>query len=316
MRGPPLPVRRPLSGWHAAALVAAVALAGCSKIDYLPANPVAGWYPPVVLMHRGGGYDCGPGLSCMPNTLPAVLHGFDTLDGAEVDIQISADGTIWLGHDNATHDCAGNQIGCFQDLHDSAIDPVAYCDGASPCTPDPVSPSTTCIQHYVRLEEVFAAVSGVQPSKMISLDVKGQYCRSLGIQDAQRMGEEVARLVRAHAMDWRVLAETSQLNFLDQVGDSPLYTFVVSLGDVDAPLSSAVDRGARGISFKFAPGSEPMNASVVEGIHRVGQRVILWTINATDVDLCAARRAVPDVIETDMPDFVEYVSSVCGISGP
>jgi glycerophosphoryl diester phosphodiesterase len=289
-------------------------LAACSKIDYLPASPVAGWYPPVVLMHRGGGYDCAPGLSCMPNTLPAVLHGFDTLDGAEVDIEISADGTLWLGHDNETLDCAGNQIGCFQDLHDSAVDAVAYCNGASSCT----AGSPGCVQHYVRLEEVFAAITGVQPSKMISLDIKGQYCRSLGIDDARHMAEEVDRLVRAYAMDWRVLAETSQLAFLDPVGGgaSPIYPWVVSLGDVDAPLSSAVDRGATGISFKFAPGSEPMNASVVAGIHRVGQRVILWTINAADVDACAARRAAPDVIETDMPDWVEYVTSVCGISGP
>ena len=95
--------RRILSS--AAAALALLALGGCSKIEYLPDKPLEAWSPPRVLMHRGGGNDCGPGLPCWPNTLPAVLHGLDTLDGAEVDIQLTADGTLWLGHDNQVYDC-------------------------------------------------------------------------------------------------------------------------------------------------------------------------------------------------------------------
>ncbi|MGC4000180.1 MAG: glycerophosphodiester phosphodiesterase family protein [Anaeromyxobacter sp.] len=287
------------------ALAAGLLLGGCSKFDYLPDAPVEGWSPTVVLMHRGGGHDCGPGLSCMPNTLPAVLHGFETLDGAEVDIQITADKTLWLGHDNETLDCAGNQIGCFQDLSDAQIDAVAYCDGGQPCA---AGSSETCIQHYVRVDEVFQAISGLQPEKLISLDIKGQYCRSIGVEEAKHMANEVDRLVRLHQLDGRVLAETSQLNFLDGVVDkrTPLYSFVVSLGDVDAPLGAAHERGATGISFKYAPGSERMDASVVAGIHGTGKRVILWTINE-DQDLLDTWAAAPDVIETDRPDFFDVV---------
>lgn len=301
-----LPARRLLTGAAGAALAAALALGGCSKIDYLEDNAIQGWSPTVVLMHRGGGDDCGPGKACWPNTLPAVLHGLDTLDGAEVDIQISADKTLWLGHDNEALDCAGNQIGCFQDLSDGQVDAVAYCDGAAPCTKDSTSP--TCIQHYVRAEEVFAGIAGVHPEKMISLDIKGQYCRSVGAEDARHMANEVDRLVRAYGMYWRVLAETSQLNFLDNVESmgTPVYTFVVSLGDVDGPLGVASTRGAEGISFKWDPASEPMNASVVDGIHRKGFRIILWTIDAPE-DIAGAWAARPDVIETDAPDFFQHV---------
>jgi glycerophosphoryl diester phosphodiesterase len=320
MPGTRVPARRLLSGAPTATTalgalaLAAVALGGCAKFDYLPDNPIQGWSPPVVLMHRGGGDDCGSTstVPCWPNTLPAVLHGFETLDGAEVDIQITVDGTLWLGHDNEVLDCAGNPVGggqCFQDLHDGDIDAVAYCDGTASCTPD-ASNSATCIQHYVRAEEVFQGISGVQPEKMISLDIKGQYCKSLGVEDARHMADEVDRLVRAYDMGYRVMAETSQLEFLDPIVSkgTPIYTFVVSLGDVDGPLGAAAHRHATGISFKWAPESEPMNASVVAGIHGKGYRIILWTIDAP-ADIAAAWASAPDVIETDAPDFFQHVSA-------
>jgi glycerophosphoryl diester phosphodiesterase len=307
MPGTRVPARRILS---AAGGAAALALAACSRIDYLPDNQIAGWSPPVVLMHRGGGTDCGPTstVPCWPNTLPAVLHGFETLDGAEVDIQISADGTLWLGHDNETVDCAGNQQGCFQDLHDAQVDAFAYCDGAAPCAPDSTSPS--CVQHYVRAEDVFRAIAGVQPEKMISLDIKGQYCRSLGVDDARRMADAVDGLVRTYDMGGRVLAETQQIEFLDPIVSkgTPIYTFVVSLGDVDSALTAASNRDATGISFKWAPTSEPIDADVVAGIHRKGFRIILWTIDAP-ADIRAAWASAPDVIETDEPGFFDILAS-------
>ncbi len=313
--------RLPARILSAAAAACAVALGACSKIDYLPDNPVQPWSPPVVLMHRGGGNDCAdihtPTSTvtppCWANTLPAIQHGFATLDGAEVDIQISADGTLWLGHDNAIVDCAGNEIGCAQDLHDGAIQAVAYCDttvtpGVA-CTPG-TGNANTCVQHYVTLEGVFMVISAAGPAKPISLDIKGQYCKSLGVSDAQHMGDEVDRLVRAYGMGGRVFAETEQLAFIDQLTSkgTPVYLFVNALGDVDGPLSAASRQGAAGISFKYGPGSEPMDASVVAGIHAKGFRIILWTID-TPTDIAAAWAAAPDVIETDEPDFCQYVGA-------
>ncbi len=305
---------RPLSGVAAvaAAALAATAFGGCSKFEYLPDNPIQGWSPPVVLMHRGGGDDCGPSstVPCWPNTLPAVLHGFATLDGAEVDIQLTSDGTLWLGHDNEVYDCAGNGIGCAQDKGDGDLDAVAYCDAGTPCIPDATN-GETCIQHYVRLEEVFAHIAGWLPEKKISLDIKGQYCGSFGIADAQRMGDEVDRLVRQYGMGGRVLAETEQLAFINEVRGkgTPVYLFVNALGDVDGPLTEAYRQGAAGISFKaYAEGSEPMDASVVAGIHQKGFRIILWTID-TSADIAAAWASAPDVIETDEPYFFQCIAS-------
>lgn len=278
---------------RAAALVT-LALAACQKIDYLPQNPVDPW-PTRVLMHRGGG-SAGP---YHENTLPAVRFGASILDGVEIDIQLSADGTLWLGHDNEALGCDGQAVGCFQDLRDSEIDGFAYCA-------DPASGAL--VQHYVRLSEVLAAISVEFPASLFALDIKGQYCRSLGRSEAESMADEVDRLVRQYGMGGKVAVESDQRSFLERLRHdaSPVYAFVVSLGDIDGPLSAAENVGAAGISFKFAPTSEPLDADVVAGIHRVGFRMIVWTVNTSE-EIAAVWPTKVDVIETDNPDFKSLI---------
>ncbi|HET8541128.1 MAG TPA: glycerophosphodiester phosphodiesterase [Anaeromyxobacter sp.] len=275
-----------MSGALAAAAALALALSACEKIEYLPPDPLAGW-PTKVLMHRGGGAD-GP---YRDNTLDAVLYGASVLDGVEVDVQISKDGTLWLGHDNEVHACDDvTVVGCFQDLLDSEIEPHATCGGT---------------EHYSRLDEVFAAVKLVYPETLYSLDVKGQYCRALGVDEARAMADEVARLVAANGLDGKVMVESSQREFLERIVASatPVPSFVVALDDIDGPLSASANLGATGISFKY--GVEPLDAGVVAGIHRVGKRIVVWTIDAPE-DIAAVWAAQPDVVQTDEPDFMSY----------
>ncbi len=229
---------------------AAVALAACAKIDYLPPNPVAPW-PTRVLMHRGGGGAGDSGAPACPypeNTLPAVECGAQLLDGVEVDVQLSTSGTLWLGHNNEVLDCAGNSIGCFQDLGDGSIDAVATCT-------DPDSGAR--VQKYVRLSDVFAALSVDHPDKYVSLDIKGQYCRSLGRPEAEAMADQVDTLVRVYGMGGKVSVESEQRAFLQRIVDAgaPVATFVNALGDIDMPLSWAANLGATGISFKYGSAS-------------------------------------------------------------
>jgi glycerophosphoryl diester phosphodiesterase len=272
----------------------ALALCACAKVDYLPPAPVAPW-PTKVLMHRGGG-SAGP---YRENTLPAVEWGASALDGVEIDIELSASGTLWLGHDNDVHSCDEAVVGCFQDLDDAAIDAVAYC-------PDPVTGAP--VQRYVRLDDVFAAISVEFPDDLFSLDIKGQYCRSLGRDEARAMADEVARLVAKHAMGSKVAVESEQREFLERIVESgaPVYAFVNALDDIDAPLSASASLGAAGISFKYDPSTEPLDASVVAGIHGVGQRIIVWVVN-TPEEIAAVWPMLPDVIETDNPDFMSFV---------
>jgi glycerophosphoryl diester phosphodiesterase len=286
-------VRRPGLAALLAALVAAP-LAACDKFEYLPNDPV----PPIptrVLLHRGSGNLTSP----PPNTLESMLFGAGQLDGAEMDLELSKDGTLWLGHDNEIKECDGVTFGpCFQDLTDPEIEQRADCgDG---------------VRRYDRLDVVLPALKAAYPNKLFSFDIKGQYCTSLSeagvVTLARAMADEVDRLVRASAFDWRVMAESQQPAFserLIQLG-APVHLFVVSLGDIDVPLADSVALGATGISFKYAPTSEPLTASVVEGIHQKGQRIAVWTVNGS-TDANAVWATHPDVIQTDDADFYSYL---------
>ena len=81
---------------------------------------------------------------------------------------------------------------------------------------------------------------------------------------------------------------------------------MVSLGDIDGPLATAAEFGAAGISFKYAPESEPLTREVVDGIHGTGYRIAVWTVNEP-ADIAAVWATGADVIQTDNPDFYSYV---------
>lgn len=283
-----------------AALVAA-GLAGCDKFEFLPDAPVE----PIatrVLLHRGSGNLADP----PPNTLAAMLYGSQYLDGVEMDLEITSDGVVWLGHDNEVHRCDGGPSpGCFQELTDAQIDVegIATCSG---------------VRHYDRLDDVLQAMAATYPDKVMSLDIKGQFCKALledGIRDAARtMAEEVVRLVRAHGLEGRVITESSQDAFTETIVSSGagLFPLVVSLGDVDGPLAKAAALGAVGISLKFDPADpavERLTPSLVEGIHRKGFRITVWTVNG-EANAQAVWAAHPDVIQTDDAGFYGYLPAI------
>ena len=127
----------------------------CEKIEYTVDNPIVG-IPTKVLMHRGNGHN----KDFLENTLPAAAYGLSLLDGIELDIQISKDGTLWLDHSNQVFNCSEEVVGCFQEMTDDAINAERACDG---------------FIKYHTLESVFKLMSEEYKQSYISLDVKGQY---------------------------------------------------------------------------------------------------------------------------------------------
>ena len=274
---------------RAVAVCALVLASACAKFETLPYDPVAP-IPQRAIMHRGAGNE--PGYH--QNTLEAVIYGSTVLDGAEFDIQLSKDDTLWLGHDNEVLDCAGAPIGCFQDLTDAQVQAVAICPDGT---------------HYDQLDTVLQHVSVSFPTKGYSFDVKGQYCGLTDIPTMMRaMASESDRLVRKYDMGGRVETESDSREFLAQLRDlaTPVASLVVSLGDIEGPLYTAWYYGAAGISFKYGAGSEPLTRSVVDGIHGAGFHIAVWTID-TPEDIAAVWATGADVIQTDNPDFYSYV---------
>ncbi len=263
-----------------------LAISSCEKITYSVDNPIAG-LPTSVLMHKGSGEN----PDFIPNTLAGAKFGLSVLDGIELDIQISADGTLWLDHDNEVRDCYGNIIGCFQEMTDDEINAYGICNGTV---------------KYNTLESVFELMSSEYPESLLSLDVKGQYCELLNTPETMRlMAEEIINLVVKYKMENKVLVESSSLAFMNELDNQDIVgQCVISLGDIDEGIANAAATKARGISLKY--GVEELNGEVVSLIHKKGYGLIVWLINEPE-DIVHVWNSKPDFIQTDNADFKNYI---------
>jgi len=306
------------------AAAAALLLGACDQFTEVQGAPVAPLPRPIVLMHRGAG-QFNPDYR--ENTLPALLYGASLYDGTEMDLQLSQDGTIWLGHDNEVHDCTGPSdaptdgavVDCFQNLHDTQIENYAYCDASARAPCEPLSGLPSCHQHYVRLEDVFQRFS-TDPTllqKMLALDVKDQLCAPIptGIPESRTMADALDALVRAYRMDFRLFVESDQTTFMQEFHSNvtPTYLFVEGYGGVDPIISDAAQQDATGISYRYT--NAPFDPSLPEGLRNRGLRVIVWPVPmfggtpliAKVEDIPPVWAMKPDIILTDMPDFYAYV---------
>jgi glycerophosphoryl diester phosphodiesterase len=263
-------------------------LVACEKIDYVPDNPFRG-IPTKVLMHRGNGWN----TDYVENTLPGAMYGFSILDGVELDIQMSSDGTLWLDHSNEVTDCEGNVIGCFQTMTDAEIN--AY---------------NTCNEElrYYTLESVFEQMALLYPEKYISLDIKGQYCEFSSTQeDMKRMADAVFALTRKYKLMGHVIAESDAVSFLEQISElnAPVCQALIELDDLDQGISDAYKLDTRAISFKYGA-EEQLTEESVSLVHNKGFGLIVWVVNEPD-DIASVWAMKPDFIETDNPEFWDYI---------
>ncbi len=306
------------------AATAALLLTGCDQFTKVLGSPVAQLPRPIVVMHRGAGQG---NLDLRENTLPAVVYGAGLYDGAEMDVQLSGDGTLWLGHDNDVFDCnvpagvsfndprSGDVVGCFQEMSDTAIAGYAYCDMAtrSSCAS---TTDATCVQRYVKLEDIFVrfTTDSALRAKFLALDMKDQLCgRSLGISESRDMAAALAELVLQHGMDWRLFVEADMATFMDEfhAKGTPEYLFFEGYGPVDPIIADADRNGATGISYRYT--EAPLDPTFPPGLRNVGLRVMMWPVPANvdgvfatgDIPLVYAMN--PDIIATDVPDFYQYV---------
>ena len=261
---------------------------GCEKIVYNVDNPICG-LPTRVLMHKG----CGSGNpNYLENTLAAAEYGLSKLDGIELDVQISKDGTLWLDHNNEVLDCDSNVIGCFQEMTDNEIMVYEQCNG---------------VVRYNTLEQVFQLMAAKYPESVISLDIKGQYCEVTNTKEVMRqMAQAVLNLTAKYKMEHKVLVESSSLAFLEELDNqnSVAQCVITVSGDVDEGLANASATKARGISLKY--GIEEFNADVVSMIHNKGYGIMVWYIN-TPEQIVAAWNSHPDFIQTDSSNFKNYI---------
>jgi glycerophosphoryl diester phosphodiesterase len=266
--------------------------ASCDKIYYYPDKTNILTIQTKVIAHRGGGDKFGP-----ENSLTAIKGGINLMDGIEVDIQLSQNATIWLGHDYLLPSCGNYKSTCFRETTDNQIKEL-----------------DSCLNHefqYTRLEEVFKYMADSCPGKFISIDVKAWH--PCDVQNLDIVGEMnviadgIIMLKKKYNLN-TIMVESETASFLNYIKDhsTGIECYLTTLGDFERGMLIALKRRLVGLSFAYKM-DEEITLDHVKMIRRKGLKIQLWTVNDPKI-LEEAYSINPDFIQTDNLDSAKKKS--------
>lgn len=264
-----------------------ISCSSCEKIKYYPDKPNE-FESTKILAHRGGGNS-----DYQENTLSAAGYGLSSLDGIEVDLQISKNRTLWMAHDAELPDCGGIAYNCFCETYDDQITELDTCMGN--------------VYHFSRLEEVFQLMSSDYPHKYITLDVKAwEPCAvtSLSITGMMNaIADEIILLTAKYNLYDYVMVESETASFLSYLKkrSKGIETYLTTLGDFERGMQIALKGGYTGISFKYKF-DEEITSDHIYLIRKKGLKIQLWVVNEDDI-IEEALSVNPDFIQTDNIDY-------------
>lgn len=262
-------------------LIVGGVLSACERIEYFPDKPLLNTQTRFI-GHRGGGnYSDG-------NMVEDCKRGLSLVDGIEIDIQKSADKTLWLSHAAFTESCGSFGQRCFPITSDKTIVEIDSCLGND--------------FSYTRLEWVFQYMSENFPDKFVSLDVKAwKPCELSNFNVRKQMNEMAQTIINLTAKYQleHVMVESESGDFLYYVKEhtNKIETYLVTLGDFELGVSRALANGYSGISFQYKV-KENITKDLVDLIHRKGLKIQVWLVNEPS-DLEEAESIGVDFIQTD-----------------
>lgn len=228
--------------------------------------------------HRGSGSGVYDGR-LIENTLPSVSYALQFLDGTEIDLQMSADGTVWIFHDDEiTHLCdtVPAAFPCVPLATDAYLKKQRICrEGVE--------------DKIYRLEEVLPLLNQPEFSdRFLSLDVKGYFTeacfkgRNASKEYLEQMAEEVHRLIREYQLADRVIIETSYTTFLDKMKalNPNVRCHYLGYHDFTSKMVKTLKKGYDGITFNLR------DTSVYEANLQLakdeGLEIQLWSVHSRE----------------------------------
>lgn len=269
-------------------LITAFFMTGCNNTEVQTEFPQTH-----ILGHRGSGLSTE---EFQENTFPSVINAFKRLDGAEVDIQCSKDGTIWLFHDATL---PGTDLLCVPGATDRELDELSR-----------ESENFT----ITRLEEIFDFMIQMEKTPILSLDVKGHYTNGCFDSDNapnsyfELMANSLSDLLAGYPLHTYVLVETDYVYFLELLKkmEPQIELYLLGYSNFSERIDKAFNSGYHGISYNFK--DEYLTIEEFELARQKGLKVQLWTIY-TEEDMQEAISWKPDFIQTGNTNLGEkYLS--------
>lgn len=229
----------------------------------------------LILGHRGTGSGVRDGY--LENTPAAVREALKYADGVEQDIQMSADGTLWVFHDGAfEHLCepayhGDTEWACIPTTPDSVIAELRICrDGVE--------------ERIYRLEELFELMQSY-PDKVLSLDVKGYFDErcipggNVWNEYLEEAAHGLADGLKRYDMTQRVFVETDYVPVFAvlKASDPEIRCHLLGYGDLSEKTARVVGNGWDGVSFRLSDTS--LTDANVRNLKEAGLGLQLWTVS-------------------------------------
>ncbi|MES2616461.1 MAG: glycerophosphodiester phosphodiesterase [Bacteroidota bacterium] len=261
-------------------IIVATIFVACRKDATIYPDKPAAQQGVAILAHKAGGGGNNP---YQENTLQAAIYGFSHLDGIEVDIQKSRDGTLWLYHDEVIENSDGKDKR-IPGLTDNEIKAIMKHRQLTLNT----------------LEEILEWQTAYNNTEKISLDIKSwlptRFSNTQGY--LVEVADAIGALAKKYNCGNRLLAECENATCLKRLEekDASIQTFLTTFGDFDKGTYRALKGNFNGISFKYQDGN--LSAEQIELLHKKGLHIQLWIINDSS-GIVKAKNLLPDYIQTD-----------------
>ena len=244
--------------------------------------------------HKGGGSNSFNN-NFIENTLPSVQDGLKSMNGVEVDVQMSLDGTLWMFHhaDIGEMSCLSNYHHSLILLKDNEIENIQVCSG-------------TKQSRIYKLKELVDFWNSKNEGFPISMHIKQDY--PIDTLNHPLVGGELAYLLKVADKlallfpsiqnQNSIFVEVFNRTFCTKIHATIPRIKVLLLKAVSFPqqVDGAVNGGYDGISSSFD--SSLISASEVKSAREKGFIVLLWTPD-TKAEIIQAYSLKPNHIQTD-----------------
>ena len=244
--------------------------------------------------HKGGGNN-NFNKRFIENTLPSVMDGLKSMNGVEVDVQMSLDGTVWIYHngDIGETSCQTNYHHCLILLKDSEIEKIQIC-------------ANNIQDRIYKLKELVDYWKGNNEGFPISMHIKLDMGRDtlnhplIGGELAYllKLADKLAVLYPSIQNQDRIFVEVFDGAFRNKIHATIPRMKVCLLKEVpfNQQVDDAISGGYDGVSSGFDNAS--ISAAEVKRARDNGLTVQLWTPD-TKAEIIQAYNLKPNHIQTD-----------------
>lgn len=278
----------------------------CSKINSVDENFVKSQKPSKgttskvqvkFLGHRGAGSNNYNDVN-MENTIPSVVEALKVLEGVEVDMQMSLDGTIWLFHDADINRslCNPGAARSIPTMRDSEISQLKLCSRTKKGRVYKFSELITLWNSYPKGFYIAMHIREDFPAATYNaVNGRPAYLKRL----ADMLAKEIELSTLKHSAD-QFLIEEEDLVLPNQLRKYPVGKkvkyFLFEYKTFDRLVADAIVMGFDGVSVNFT--SSGLSAKKIQAAQARNIAVQVWT-PYYDKDVQKVYNMRPDFIQTD-----------------